>query len=76
MDQKIMAYMWVICVVFVWLMIALVLTTLTGATSLPSEFSFMEVMIQNLLSVTNIIIALIVGSIMLPCYLCHSGDFL
>lgn len=70
MEQKIMAYIWVICVVFVWLMIVVLLSIPTMITSPPGEVTFVEVIIQNLLSVTNIIVALIVGSIMALCFLC------
>ena len=67
MNRKLLKAVWAICVIFTWVMIVLSFSLLTMASSPPGERDFEVIIIQNLLSVTNIITALIVGSIITPC---------
>ena len=74
MNRKFLAKLWVVCVVFAWLMIAILYASVVLMISSENELNFMELISQNLTNVTTMIIALIVGSIGTPCCYCQSQN--
>ena len=74
MNRKLLAFAWVVCIIFTWLMIAILWASWIFMMPGGSELDFMELISQNLTSVTFIVIALIVGSIGTPCCYCQSQN--